>query len=69
MYTQEHIAALLSVVFEQRAQITELKEQLSEKTKDADRHWRWYTEENEKVKALESALGAQGIKSNVNPSI
>lgn len=52
MYTPEHIAALLSVIAEQRKEIESLRGQLDSAMKEAERNWRWYQEEEAEVKKL-----------------
>ena len=56
MYTAEHIAALLSVVADQRKEINSLRDQLDIAEKEAARNWRWYQEEETKAKELAEKL-------------
>lgn len=56
MYTDIHIAALLSTIAEQRARITKLEGDLDLSEKEANRNWRWWQEEEAKVKELTGRL-------------
>lgn len=61
MYTDEHIASLLAIIAEQRTRITKLEADLTEAKRVADRNFRWFSEEEEKSKALAEKLNQPQI--------
>lgn len=56
MYTAEHIAALISIITEQRERITKIEAELAESKEIAERNWRWYSEEEKKSHSLAEQL-------------
>ena len=57
MYSPEHIASLLSIIAEQRSRITKLENDLAESQRAAERNWRWFTESEAKLDAIEIKPG------------
>ena len=56
MSNPAHTAMLLDIIAEQRTRIANLETELEDAKNKADRNWRWYLEEEEKVKKLSGEL-------------